>query len=75
MTEFFVAASVIIVCVVLIICLTHKNSYRSGFIQGKRFILTVLRHVSPDAADKFQKDTIKQYNYDIFTELEGRDRR
>ena len=64
-----IPVAVIILCAVALVVFTYKFGFRNGFSVGKRFILTVLRHVSPDAADKFRMEIMKQYQYDIFTEL------
>ena len=73
MTKYFIAIPVIVLCVVLIIIIAHGNGYRNGFVAGRRFVLIVLRYISPEAAAEFRRDTIKQYNYDIFGEIERRD--
>lgn len=70
--SFVIPAAVVILCVAALIYFTHKNSYRDGFLCGKRFILTILRHVSPEAADKFRRDIMEQYRYDVFDELTKR---
>ena len=70
--SFVIPAAVIVLCVAALIYVTHKNSYRSGFLCGKRFILTILRHVSPEAADKFRRDIMEQYQYDVFREFTKR---
>lgn len=62
-------SAVIIVCAAALVFLSHREGYRAGFIQGKRFVLTVLRHVSPEAARMFRKDVNEAYQYDIFSEL------
>lgn len=65
---------VIFVCVGLLVFMAHKSGYRDGFVFGRRFVLVVLRHVSPDAADQFRKEIMSRYQYDIFGELDGLDK-
>lgn len=60
---------VIAVCAAVMLVFTYKNGHRNGFMQGKRFILFVMKRISPDAADRFAADMEEQYGYDIFGEI------
>lgn len=62
--------AVIVACAVALAVFTYKCGYRDGFMVGKRFILTVLLHVSPEAADRFRREIMDRYQYDIFTEID-----
>lgn len=64
-----IPAVVIILCAAALAFFSRREGYRAGFVQGKRFILTVLRHVSPEAARMFRRDVDAAYHYDVYSEL------
>ena len=69
----FIAVFIIVVCAFILLAFTYKNGHMSGFVHGKRFILFVMKQISPDAADRFAADMKKQYGYDIFGDLGRRE--
>ena len=58
-----------IACAAVMLVYTYRNGHRDGFAEGRRFILFVMRQISPEAASRFADDMEKQYGYDIFSEI------
>lgn len=66
--------------IIILICFAASNIFSyvrgrttgqtDGFITGKKFILVMLRSLSPSAADQFEADVRREYNYEIYSELD-----
>ena len=63
----FIALIVFVVFLIILVRTAYRHGYHNGFVTGKRFIVAVMREVSPEATRQFREEMQREYQWDIYS--------